>query len=285
LPLLTKVMIKLNEFGDLARIYRECLDNKQITKSIADIIEMEKVNLNTCDKQKIEEAFSGEGDPYLLLNRIRRAEDGEKPSLMEKALKLADLSELPDYYADILSCINTNTRQVLSVLKNLSKTKIKQYVKRIIDNHRELDKFFEEFLLKEQVRSSDYHSLRMYVGIAYTYLYIKAQAWKGIKYDMPESCYSIFRLYIERGFEYISLLYNMERMRLYHGTLEDNEDRFFIALIYATEAVGKGDFRTGIKYFREAAKSNPYLASYMKKYKDELFPVTVETDGEEEAEP
>lgn len=285
LPLLSKVILKLKEFNDLAGIYREHLDNKQITKSIANIIEMERANLNAGDKQKIEEAFSGEGeDPYLLLNRIRRAEVGEKIILMEKALKLVDFCELPDYYAEMLSCINTNTRQAILAFKKLNKTKIKQYAKRLMDYHPELNRFFEEFLLKEQVRSSDYHSLRVYISIAYTYLYVKAQIWRDIKHDAPESFYSIFKLYIKRGIEYVSLLYDAERLRLYYGTLEDHEDRFFIAMGYATEAVGKGDFKTGIKYFREAARSNPYLGYYLNKYKNELFPVPVKTGGEE-AEP
>ncbi|MGI6668029.1 MAG: tetratricopeptide repeat protein [Acetivibrionales bacterium] len=285
LPLLSRVLIKSKEFGDLAGIYREHLDDKQLTRLIADTVEAERAILNAVDRRKIEEAFSGEEAPYLLLNSIRKAEGGEKQLLMEKALKLFDFSELPDYYAEMLSCINTDTRRVISALKKLTKTRIKQYVKQLIDNHAELNKFFEEFLLGEQVRSNDYHSLRVYISMAYAYLYVKAQIWRDIKHDPPESSYSIFKLYIERGAEYISLLYDMERMRLYYSTLEDHEDRFFIALGYAMEAVEKEDFRTGIKYFREAARSNPYLGCYMNKYKDELFPIPVNETGEEETQP
>lgn len=280
LSLLSKVLLKLKEFGSLAVIYLQHLDNKQITKSIADIIEAEKINLNTVEKKKIEEAFSSGGeDAYLLLNRVRRAEGDEKLMLMKKALKLVDFCELPDYYADMLSCINVNTRQTVSVLKRLSKTRIKQYARRLMDYHPGLNRFIEEFLLGEQVRSSDYHSLRVYISIAYTYLYVKAEKWKNLIHNLPESYNSIFKLYIKRGVEYISLLYDTERMRLYYNTLEDQEDRFLIALGYATEAVGKGDYRTGIKYFREAARINPYLACYMSFYKDELFSGINAADG------
>lgn len=281
IPLLSKVMLKLKEFGDLAGIYRKHLDNKQITKSIADIVEAEKINFNTGDRQKIEEVFSGEGeDPYLMLNRIRRADDAEKLMLMEKALKLVDFCELPDYYAEMLSCINTNTRQVVSALKKLSKTKIKQYVKRLADNHPELNRFLEEFLSKEQVRSNDYHGLRVYISIAYAYLYAKAQIWRDTGHEPPDGCYLIFKLYTARGIECISLLYGRDRLRLYYGTLEDNEDRFFIAVGYALESTEKGDFRTGMKYFREAARSNPYMGCFMNRYKDELFPVPGPAGGE-----
>jgi len=71
----------------------------------------------------------------------------------------------------------------------------------------------------------------------------------------------------------MDLLYNGERLRLIYSTLDNEEDRFFIALKFAIEAVEKGDAKTGINYFREALRANPYLACYMERYKDELFQV------------
>ncbi|MGE5613328.1 MAG: glycosyltransferase [Bacillota bacterium] len=280
--LLVKALLKLKEFGELARIYRKHLENKQISRSIADIVEMEKKSLNADYRQKIEEAFCMDGnDPYLMLNRIRRAEDCGKPTLMENALRQVDFGDLPDYYAEMMSCIDVNTRLVISTLKKLNKTKIKQYAKHLMDIRPQLEDFFEKYLAEEQVRSGDSHGLRVYISIAYAYLYAKAQIWRDMKLDPPESCYSIFKLYIQRGIEYISLLYNRERLRLYYDTLEDHEDRFFIALGYAAEAVEREDFRSGIRYFREAAKAYPYMGCYMNKYKDELFQ-DPEITGEEE---
>jgi glycosyltransferase involved in cell wall biosynthesis len=271
--LLVKILLKLEELDELARIYRENSEDKQISRLIADIVEMEKKSLNADYRQKIEEAFCTDGDdPYLLLNRIRRAEAGEKSALAEKALRQVDFSELPDYYAEMMSCIDSNTRLVVSTLKKLNKTKIKQYIKHLMDTNAQLEDFFEKYLAEEQVRGGDFHSLRVYISIAYVYLYSKAQIWRDVKIDPPESCYSIFKLYIKRGAEYISLLYNRERLRLYYDTLEDHEDRFFIALGYAAEAVERGDFGAGIRYFKEAAKAYPYMGCYMKRYKDELFP-------------
>jgi hypothetical protein len=58
--------------------------------------------------------------------------------------------------------------------------------------------------------------------------------------------------------------------------MEDREDAFFIALHYAREACGKGDFNAGVKYFRDAARANAYMACYMKKFKDKLFKDTAD---------
>ena len=67
------------------------------------------------------------------------------------------------------------------------------------------------------------------------------------------------------------MLYNIDRLRLNYSTIEDEEDRLLSALYYSVEAVSRGNYTTGIKYFKDALKAYPYMACFMDKYKDEFF--------------
>lgn len=270
--LLAKILLKLNKDEELKSLYSQNQDNEKVKDIIISLIEAEKVNNSPRRRKELEQLFSTGEDSYSLLNRIRSTAGEDRNKLVSQALKLADFDGLPDFYADIFVDIDKNTRQLISYFKRMRKSKIKQYFKRMLDNREELKEFLEEYILKENVRSDDIHSLRVFISIAYILLSGKAAKLKDSKSEISGQYYSIFRLYIDRGMKYTALLYNPERLRLYYSTLEDQEDRFFIALYYAIESTNKGDFKAGIKYFREAARANPYLACFMNRYKDEMFP-------------
>jgi glycosyltransferase involved in cell wall biosynthesis len=272
IPKLTKVLLKLKKYDELLKLYTKNSENKATSGIIEGIIEAEAMSENNEEKNNIYSAFSNGDGPYFTLNKIRVSKGEKKRGLSEKVMGSIDFSDLPEYYADILTNMEESHRQVIGVLKKLRRTKIKKYIKRMLDNQKNLDLFLEEYLLSEPVRRDDQNGMRVFIAIAYVVLLLKAVEARNAGVDPAEKCHNIFQQYVEKGILYTRALYGQERLRLYYSTLEDQEDRFFIALQYASEACGRGDYKAGIRYIREAAGANTYMACYLKKYKDSLLP-------------
>lgn len=274
-----RVLLKLRNFDELLELYKQ-QDKPNDIKAVISLIEAEKDSMDRDERKRVEEVFSKGEDLYSVLNKVRCGSYELKN--LDKVIKETDFSDLPSYYAELLIDVTKNTRQAISVFKQINKTKIKQYMKVMLECDKELESFWEEYLINTKIRDDDYQSLRVFTGIAYYLLYAKVPVWRDTKTDPSDLYYSIFKLYIEWGIKYSSILYSPQRLRLYYNTLDNQEDQFFIALKYAIEAAEKQAYRSGIVYFKEAARANPFMAPYMKKYKDELFPDLDGTNGEDE---
>lgn len=277
-----KCLLKFGKFEELRELYGQKHD-RSVLESIVQLIENEREDSAFDERKKIETVFSEGEDSYSLLNKIRISEGEEKSRLVDRAVKEVDFTRLPEYYAEMLADIDTKIRQVISALKRMSKSKIKQYVKRMRDCKGQLESFFEEYLINAEVRDNDFQSIKVYIGIAYANLLIMASTLSRVKGKPSDLYFSIFKRYVDMGIKYISILYNSQRLRMYYDTLEDQEDRFFIAMQYVMESIERSDYKNGIRYFKEAARANPFMVCYMDRYKDELFNELTIGDIEEEA--
>ncbi len=266
-----KALLKLKEYNKIKEIYSSCLDNRSICETIEALIEAESENMTENDKKKVWASFDNSDEPYFLLNRFRNADDSEREALRAKALKLIDFNVVNEYYADILIDLDNNTSLIISTLKKLKKSKLRKFVMRIYRKSHTLEEFFEQYILNRSVRNDDHNGLKVFICIAYTILFIKAAEAKSSCTDFSEQDYGIFKKYVENGIYYTKTLYNQERLRLYYSTLDDWEDLFFVAMNYTLEANERRDVRAAIKYFKEAARANIYMAGFMSKYKDEIF--------------
>ncbi|NLK87940.1 MAG: glycosyltransferase [Clostridiaceae bacterium] len=266
-----KALLKLRDFDEVKTIYCSCGNNRSICDAVEALIENESESM-TEDENKQLWASLGDGDePYLILNQFRGADGSAREALLAKALKQIDFNSMNEYFADILIDMDKNKSAAISTLKRMKKSKIKQYIRRIYSKNHKLEEFFEQYALYESVRNDDHNGLKVFISIAYVILFIRAGEAKSSGTEITERHYSIFKRYIEKGHYYVNTLYDQERMRLYYKTLEDQEDTFFIALNYAREAFERRDVKVAIKYFKEAAKANIYMAGYMNRYKDEIF--------------
>lgn len=280
---LARVLLKLKKYDELKLLYVDNIKKKNIRDTIEILIEEEALLMNDDARKSLQLLFSDGDDRYFILNRIRTCEGTEKQQLIAKALKELDFSDLHDHYADILTDIDKNPRPVFSLFKRLKKGKIKQFVKRLIESSKGHDDFFEHYLLNENIRPDDQSSLKVYISIAYAFLFLKSIEASNAGTEPFDIHNAIFEKYAEYGFNYIMTIYKDERLRIYYSMLEDMEDTFFIALHYAKEACEKGDYKAGIKYFREAARANAYLVCYMNCYRDKLFKDPKYADEEAEA--
>ncbi len=269
-------LFRLGKYDELKSLYISCSDNKPLRETVELLIETETSLMNDEERKKIYGLFSDGDGQYHILNRIRTSEGEVKQRLLSDASRNLNFDELPDYYADMLADIDRNPRPALTILKRLRKVKIKQFVNRLIDKDKKLEDFFEQYLLSENIRADDQSSLRVYISTAHTLLALKAVELRESGAEPPDRYNEIFEKYAEHGFNYAMTIYRPERLRIYYNMLEDREDAFFIALHFAREACGKGDFNAGVKYFRDAARANAYMACYMKKFKDKLFKDTAD---------
>ncbi len=277
-----KALIGMGRLDELKDLYMESVKDKFIADSIISTIESEKTKLNAEKKKDIESTFCEGDDLYSLLNRVRLNKVEDSYWITGKALKEVDLNWLPNLYADLFYSVDQNTRPIISIFKKLNKTKLKQFIIRLIEGKSELKDFFTEYLNKASIRDDDFDGLKVCVCIAHVLLSIEVAIIKNLNNTVPEKYYSFFKQYVQHGVKYTTLLYKQERLRLYYSTLEDQEDRFFIAINYALEAIDKGEYEAGIRYYRVAARSNPIMALYLNMYKDELLPRQVTGDIEEE---
>ena len=266
-----RIYIHKNKFEEAAGIYYQNTADNGIVNLLSCTLEELKENMSGDQKYTLTQLLSAGSDIYSRLNQCRLAGREERSGLVSRFIKEVNVEDLPRFYSDLFSDIRGNIRSAIYVFKRLSKSKIKDYMKDILDSNSETARFLEEYLVNEDVRNGDFQSLRIFVSISYALLLHEALRIRDGGLDVSEKYYSVFKLYVERGVKYASMLYNPERLRLFYGTLEDNEDRFFISLDYALEAIGSGEHGAAVRYFMDAARSNPYLACYMKKYKDELF--------------
>lgn len=271
-----KALLKLKEFDKIKSIYSSCTNNRSICESIEALIEAETDIMTEEEKKQVWTSLSDDDRPYFILNRFRSADDSEKESIRSKALKQIDFNSMNEYFADILADLDKNTGLIISTLKKLKKTKLRKYVKRIYSKNQKLEEFFEQYALDASVRNEDYNGLKVFISIAYVILFTKAAEAKSSGADFAERYYDIFKRYVEKGILYVKTLYDQNRLRLYYSTLDDWEDFFFIAMNYAHEAHERRDVKAAIKYYREAARANVYMACYMSKYKDEIFTDVIE---------
>ncbi len=281
IELLVKVLLKLKKFDELKQLYLEYSGDKQVNEHIITTIEAERVMYTHEDNDELSMLFSQEEGLYPLLNKSRIGAVTGNSLLADTAVRGADFNELPDFYAELFIDIDKNTRQTVSIFKKLKKSKLKQYIKILIDKRPELTSFFENYISDGNIRD-DFQSLKTGISILYILLLNKAVILKNLESEPSEKDYSLFKRYMDYGIKYTALLYDTQKLRLYYSVLEDQEDRFFIALNYVMQSIDKGEYRAAIRYFKEAARANPYMAAYMNKYMDEVFPNKNTPDKEDE---
>ena len=266
-----KALLKMGRFDNLKKVITEICNDKDEAGKALTIIESEISGMSKEQREKVYEAFSKGADDYSLLNRFRLKLYENRYEEIERFIREKDFDDLPEFYAELFINMDRNPRPIIASFKKMRRSKIKQYVKVMLAKRDELKDYLADWVLSENVRNGDYAGFKVFTGISYILLFTQARIFKHIIDESFEKYYAIFKKYVLYGISMMDLLYNGERLRLIYSTLDDEEDRFFIALKFAKEAVEKGDAKTGISYFREALHLNPYLACYMERYKDELF--------------
>lgn len=69
----------------------------------------------------------------------------------------------------------------------------------------------------------------------------------------------------------MSQLYKMEKVRIIHKEVSNNEEKYFMLMYLVKEYLLKNDMIGAIRYFKEALNCNKEVIVYMDKYKGKLL--------------
>lgn len=262
-----KIQIKLGNYKDLNGYYRDIKDDNESAYFVL-IAEQERNSLQDVDKMYLAKELSKGSDSYAQLNKIRTYPDNI--DLIKSFIALQDLNKLSIVpYSEVFLLMFRNKMSLVPVLKGLINKILKKYVKHLNDENEEMRDYFLSYLINEKVLKSDYHANRIYICIAQVVLLTILENAKNVNEDIADIYHKIFDLYIERGINYVSQLYQIDRIRLIFGTLDNFEDKFFILMYLAQNAVEMKNIKSAIKYYKEATDAYPYIGALLnKKVKD-----------------
>lgn len=225
-------------------------------------IENEKHSLSVEQQKEMESAFSKVQDPYGLLNVIRTSNENETPILINDFLNNYDVQTLHPVYYDIFLYLLDNSNKFIQKIKRFNAITIKKIASRI--NYAEYDQSkIIETILHYRVRQNDIESNRVLAAVANVVLL-------NLRDDQLKNYYKLFIKYIESGKNFVSLLYQKERLRLIYRSLNDEEHKFFIILCFVEESIQNNNIDSAMNYYREAVKQYPYMARFLSMYLSEL---------------
>ncbi|MGF9711160.1 tetratricopeptide repeat-containing glycosyltransferase family 2 protein [Paenibacillus naphthalenovorans] len=268
IELAINIMLKLQRYGELNRFYKS-IENESMAAYFIHQLEIASASLkDNEEKIKIAKAFSNVEGPYGQLNQVRLADD--RGWLIKDFLVGHEMNKLPvaPYYEIYQYAIECKL-PVISYFKSLENGFIKLYVKMLLDKFSEAQDYFMQYLKGEKIRPNDYHSTRVYCAIANVILLMAVEGSKKEKAVIDREYNDIFNLYIERGIQYISHLYQLTTIRLVYKTIDNTEDKFFILMYLAQEARNKGNLKYAVNYYKEAAEVYPFAAGLLKEFMEQ----------------
>ncbi|MFT9849590.1 glycosyltransferase [Aneurinibacillus sp. REN35] len=269
IPLFIKLCICLKQYENLYDYYRN-MDELQYKNIFIDILENEKERIEVSQKQEIEKVFSDGEDVYAKLNKIRTIE--EPQPLIREFITKNDISKLPiRLYGEVFYRAIQEGMNLFPTFKKINSVQLKMLVKELIDRWSEAKEYLIKKLKEEKIRENDYQSNRIAIAIAQVILLSEIEESRVNKSNIKEDCILIFDLYIEYGINYINYLYNIDHLRLTYQTLGNQEEKFFIILKFAHEALGQKNIRIFTKHYYDAVQVYPYMAELMKNHHKNVF--------------
>lgn len=269
IPLFIKIYIGLKQYENLFAYY-QTIDELQYKNIFIDTLENEKERIKDSQQQEIEKVFSDGEDVYAELNKIRTTE--EPQTLIKEFITKSDISKLPiRLYGEVFYRAIQEGMNLFPAFKKMNSAQLKLLVKELIDSWSGVKEYLIKKLKEEKIRENDYQSNRIAIAIAQVILLSEIEESRANKSNIKEDCILIFDSYIEYGINYINYLYNTAHLRLTYQTLSNQEEKFFIILKFAHEALGQNNIRLFTKYYHDAVQVYPYMAELMKNYHKNVF--------------
>lgn len=262
-----KILIKKSNFASLKKYYLDKLEDEQQKESFLCTLEEEIKILPDDGKFELFREFSCIDDIYGIFCRYRI-----DPSLGASHVKLFDFNKLPLFYVEILLSLRNSIKALISVLKPLNILKIRNIINYLIEKDVEFYNAFYEYLQYENIRPTDIQSNKTYIAIAAVILLNNSENNDQIN----ETYYNIFKLYIDRGIDYVSQLYQIHKSRIIYNDIINEEDRFFILMYIVKDYLSKNNFKLAVKYLIEALQSNKYMSKYIELYKNEIIGMDID---------
>lgn len=266
--------IKLQRYRELAEHYRLISEDEQKAKELfITTLESLKENLSRPEKLEIERYFSVGDDDYAILNKIRIA-DGDLGKLLRKEfIKNTDFNDKELFYGEVFLSMNRIESEVIAAFKRTTSVKLKQIIQYLIDRYGAIEDYLKEYLTNESTRAAyDYQKSRVYACIANVLLLNAIERSKEGNRIIDSWYFELFESYVDWSIVRFKHMYQLERMKMYYSTLDQEEDKFILLIYFAQEEINKREnYRGAIKYFKEAINIYPYMAMVLQQYQNKIF--------------
>ncbi|WP_284643225.1 TPR domain-containing glycosyltransferase [Paenibacillus silviterrae] len=260
--LLIKVAFYILDYNSLYETYM-ALSNEEKLLFITQL-EILKKDITMVERTKIEEVFSNADNNYALLNKLRTASEiKEKQRWLSLFLNKFSLNDLPREQVIELMIFFINFGDIKKLLKQYDNQTVKNIVIHLVEHENKEELFVN--ILSNELNIPDYQNLRLYISIANIMLLRSIEKNNNIDF-IDADLFNKFLIYVNKGIEYITCLYNLERIRITYETLTNNDDKFFCIMYLANNCFLKGDTRNFHKYILEATNEYPHFSTLLKSY-------------------
>lgn len=262
--LLIKIYIKLKQFENIFYCYDK-LTNQKKKDDFIRLLEREKESLDGETRILLEKAFASGEDVYSLLNKIIIANN--PVNMLKNFVSHYDFNKLsPIPYYQVLAALYQNKLPLITALKSIENNKLRIYVKTLLDKCDDIKNYLFQYLNEEIIRENDYQSNRVFISIASVILLEAVEKANKNNVEIDREIIEIFVKYVERGKNYISNLFQVEKLRLVYKTLDNIEVKFFILMYLADDAAARGNEKVALRHYKEAAEVYPYMAKLLSGY-------------------
>lgn len=264
--LLIKVLINLEKYRELKEYYDTIATDINRVDFFTTQLELYKVNVSAECSKKTEQAFSEGEDSYAIFNKIKSSKGSLRKKLVKDFLNSTDFNYIPLFYGDILLESLPDIKVFVSTAKNIQTSKLKQYIRYILEKDNTVISFFIEYLSTTETRDDDFQSNRVYKAIANMVIRHAVE-----QNNLDEVYISVFKGYLNKGMKYINYLYHKEKLRLVYKTLENEEEKFLISMHFCEDAINRKNVTVAAKYLKDAIEAYPCMGEIIKEYKKEIF--------------
>ncbi|MBN1051151.1 glycosyltransferase [Clostridium botulinum] len=265
--LMPMALVRLNDISKLKKYYNEIKEDEELTNYFFSNLDVEINKLVEEEQYKIYSELAALESEYGLYCKIKILKDEEKVLKTKEFLNTFNFRNKPLFYSEIFRIMFNDSKSLLDYFKKINLNDLKEIVKYLLDNYDESKRIFKELLLKCNIKSYDISGNKAYIGISYVILINEYEENKTI-YDID---YEIFKRYIDSGINYVSQLYNIEKVRIIYKEISSSEERLFMLMYLIKEHSLKNDIKSVVRYIKEALNCNKELIKYIGKYKDEIL--------------
>lgn len=266
-----KILICLKEYEEIVKYYYS-INNAKCSDLFISGIEEEFIKLEENEKYLLSKELSNLKNAYGMLNLIRISKHDEQISLISDFLSKNELNNLPYYYNEIYKIISYDKGFIFNCFKTLSIGKTRNIVKYLLESDNNYVNIFKEYLNTAIIRPNDLSKNKIYIAVAAIILVEETSSAE----DISEENYNIFKLYIQRGINFVSQLYQIEKARIIYMDINSNEDKFFVLMYLVYESLNRNNIKMAVKYFSEAIKTFNFMVKYMDKLNKEIFNYDIE---------
>ena len=272
------ILIELKKYKELKKLYDSLSDIHEKEMFLA--TSERKINeLEDNDKFDIYREFSFDKNIYGLFNQLRLANNEEdKLNLAKLLLESIDFNKEPLFYAEIFLNFKEDPELIITEMIKVEILTSRNIFKYLIEKDESFIKGFEDYILEINGEAVDIDKRRVIISLIAVLLLINISENKEVNNKYSE----IFRRYIEHGINFVSELYQIDKVALIYKNVSSVEDRFFLIMFLVNKSLLENNKKSAVSYMMEALNVYEAMAKYIDIYKNDLF--VTEEDKQKEVQ-